>query len=218
MMFRAFTALILGVALSALAPAQALADKYKLGEHYFAISPAQPSPSDKIEVIEVFSYLCGACAQLQPHVETWKKKLPATVSFNYMPATWSAPWEQVGRAFYAAQALGVLDKTHGAFFQAIHAERQPMNDAQAIANWYAKNGGVSAADFTAAMQSSGVNIKVARTRTQVPRYGVESTPTLVIAGKYRLTGLSAGGWDNALELTDMLIAQEAQNRAQPKTP
>ena len=43
-------------------------------------------------------------------------------------------------------------------------------------------------------------------------YGVESTPTIVVNGKYRLTTASAGGYPQTLELTQWLVSKEAAGK------
>ena len=43
-------------------------------------------------------------------------------------------------------------------------------------------------------------------------YGVDSTPTLVVNGKYRYTVISAGGVPQTIELTQWLVAKEAAGK------
>jgi thiol:disulfide interchange protein DsbA len=210
-MMRFLSALILA-AVAPAAFAQAMVERFQQGVHYFPIEPAQATPTDTVEVTEVFSYACIHCAHFQPVVDGWKKKMPAGATFTYLPAAWNPGWEMLARAFYAAEALGVLDKTHKAFFDAIHVERRPFGGMEDIAAWFEANGGVKAADFLATANSSGVNIKVNRSKQMVPRYGVDGTPSVVVAGKYRITGGSAGGWQQVFEIVDYLVAREQAAR------
>jgi thiol:disulfide interchange protein DsbA len=46
----------------------------------------------------------------------------------------------------------------------------------------------------------------------VKAYGVEGTPTIVIDGKYRFDGRSAGGYAQMLELAQYLVAKEAAGK------
>ena len=52
-------------------------------------------------------------------------------------------------------------------------------------------------------------MKVNRAKQMVPRYGVDGTPTVVVAGKYRVTGGSAGGLDKVFDVVNFLVAKEA---------
>jgi thiol:disulfide interchange protein DsbA len=198
------------------ASAQSMVERFQEGQHYFRIEPAQPTATDKVEVTEVFSYACIHCANFQSTIDGWKKNKPAQASFVSLPAAWNPGWEMLARAYYAAEALGVLEKTHGALFKAIHVERRPFGSMQDLADWYAATAGIKADDFLAAASSSAVNIKVNRSKQLVPRYGVDGTPSVVVAGKYRITGGSAGGWPEVMQVVDFLVAKEAAERAAAK--
>lgn len=206
-MLRVMFAAVLALA----APAAFAQAKYTAGTDYFTIQPAQPTsaPAGKVEVIEVFSYACIHCAHFQPMVDAWKKKLPANVEFVYLPAAWSEGWEIVARAFYAAEALGVLEKTHANFFNALHVQHVQLQNFDDVAKWYAENAGVDAAQFKQVANSFAVNAKIQKSKQMIPRYGVEGTPTLVVAGKYRITGQSAGGLEKMFQVAEFLANQEA---------
>lgn len=211
-MLRFLPALLIGLALAPAAFAQNMVERFQEGNQYFVIEPAQPTAPDAVEVTEVFSYACIHCANFHGAVAQWKKNMPAGAKFTELPAAWNPAWEMLARVFYTAEALGVLDKTHKAFFDAIHVERKAFANLDEVAQWYATNGGVKAADFIATANSSGVNIKVNRSKQLVPRYGVDGTPAIVVAGKYRVTGSSAGGWDQVFEVVNFLVAREAAAR------
>jgi protein dithiol oxidoreductase (disulfide-forming) len=183
------------------------------GRDYYPIDPAQPTSSERIEVIEAFGYSCGGCAGFQPHVNAWKARLPADVAFSYMPVAWGGVWEIYARAYYAAESLGLLERTHDALFKAIHVERRTFRGAEDIAAFHAEHG-VTKEDFLATMNSFAVNAKIARSKQQLPRYGVESTPTMVVAGKYRVRGFSSeeGGFERVLAVANFLIEQERRTR------
>ena len=211
-MLRYLFALLATLCLAPSAFAQNMVEKFQLGTHYFAIEPAQSTPSDKVEVTEVFSYACIHCAHFQVVVDGWRKRMPAAASLSYMPAAWNPGWELMARAFYAAEALGILDKTHQAFYDALHVEHKPFASLDDIAQWHAAKAGIKADDFVAAATSSAVNIKVNRSKQMVPRYGIDGTPSVVVGGKYRVTGSSAGGLEQVFEIVDFLVTKEAAAR------
>jgi len=158
-------------------------------------------------VVEVFGYSCVHCAHLQPVVDAWKPKLASDVQFVYMPAVFGGVWEVYGRAFYAAETMGLLDKTHSALFNALHVERRPVRSVEDVAAFYADYG-TTQDEFMAAMQSFAVNAKIARAQQVVPRYGVEGTPSMIVNGKYRVMSPVQGGFPRMLEVVDALIAKE----------
>ena len=201
----AFLALLLA---APLASAQALAEKYQAGKHYFPIEPAQPTSSGaKVEVVEVFAYACIHCAHFQPLVDAWKKNMPAGASFSYMPAFFQPTFALFGRAYYTAEVLGVAEKAHDDLFKAIFVEQKPLHSMDDIASWYAQYG-VKADDFVKTATSFAVETKVTRANTLVQRYAVDGTPTMVVNGKYRVTGQSAGGYDKVFDVVNFLVAKE----------
>ena len=210
----ALLALLAAVLLATpLVSAQALPEKYQAGKHYFLIEPAQPTSSgNKVEVIEVFSYGCIHCAHFQPTVDEWKKKMPAGAAFSYMPAFFQPTFALFGRAYYTAEVLGVAEKAHADLFKAIFVEQKPLHSMDDIANWYAQYG-VKADDFVKTATSFAVETKVNRANQMVKSYNVDGTPSIVVAGKYRVTGASAEGYDKLFDVVNFLIAKEL---SQPK--
>jgi thiol:disulfide interchange protein DsbA len=191
---------------------------WEAGKHYFAVDPAQPTASgDKIEVLEVFSYACPHCAHFQPYAEQLKQALPEYASFGYMPAVFNPQWEPYARAFYAAQSLGVLDQTHQALFDALHRDHVPMHTIDDLAAFYEQHG-TPRAKFMSAAQSFEVESKLSRAMEIVKNDGIDGTPSIVVAGKYRITGASAGGYPQMIELVDFLVKKEHDAHAKPAKP
>ncbi len=220
-MLKRFVAVLFGLAVLPLAHAQAL--QYEAGKQYFLVEPPQPTTTgDKIEVLEVFSYACPACNAFQTIANKIKSDLPKNAQMAYLPAAFRTDedWPVFQRAFFAAQALGLVEKTHDAMFDAVwkegslkindpvsHKLVQPMPTIDDIAKFYAKYG-VKAEDFVGTANSFAVNAKIKRADAQVKAYGVDSTPTIIVNGKYRLTAQSAGGWDKVPALVTYLIDLE----------
>lgn len=178
------------------------------GKNYFLIEPPEPTASgDKVEVLEVFSYACVHCAHFQPYADEIKSKLPAYAQFSYMPAIFNDAWEAFARGFYTAQSLGLLDKTHQAMFDAVHRDHRQFGSFDDIAKFYGEHG-ADVEKFKQIATSFEIESKLTRSRTFVPKYGVDGTPTIIINGKYRLTGASAGGYPQMVALVDLLVKKE----------
>ena len=180
------------------------------GQDYFLVEPPQAtSTGDKIEVLEVFSYACPHCAHFQPYVEELKSKLPASAQFVLLPAVFQPAWEPFARAFYTARSLGVLDKTHQALFDAIHRDHQPLRSIDDLANTFYANYGIAAGTFLSTATSFVVEGELARGNTLVRDYHIDATPTLIINGKYRVTG----NGDRGIGFPEMVqIAHELVNK------
>ena len=186
---------------------------YTAGVDYIELDSAQTFGNGPgIEVAEVFGYGCIHCANLEPLISAWKARLPQDVDFVYVPAVFGGAWEAWARAFYTAETMGVLARSHDAVFKAIHGERVQIRNLDDIANLYTRFG-VDKQQFLATMESFAVNAKIARSAQQVPRWGVDATPTMVVAGKYRVAAPREGGFERMLDVVDFLVAKERAARA-----
>lgn len=201
-------------AAAAQSPAPAIAPQgppLVAGVDYDVVPNGQPfAPLDgKIEVVEVFNYVCPACAAFQPLVNAWKKKLPPDVRFTYVPAPFGPRWDPYVRAFYTAQTMGVAEQAHDALYNAIHVQKTlkgelGQDSPEDIARFYAQFG-VDPKQFASTMASFAIDGRYNRARQYIQREQVNSTPTLIINGKYKAKGKS---FPDMLRIADQLIAQE----------
>ncbi len=203
--------LLLGLFAVAVPPASAQTPT--AGVDYAEIPGGQPfAPfADGIEVVELFGYTCIHCANFESRLQQWKRGLPGDVRFKPVPVALAGFWVPYARAYYAAETLGVADRTHEDLFKALHREGSlPIQNASAseIASFYARHG-VDPARFVAAMNSPEVAAKVEQANQFAVRSGIEGTPTLVINGKYRVMGRN---FDDTLRIADYLIARERATR------
>ena len=187
------------------------ARQWQAGQDYFVIDPPQPtSTGNKIEVVEVFSYACPHCAHFQPYAEELKSKLPANAKFVLLPAVFQPAWEPFGRAFYTAKSLGLLDKTHQALFDALHRDHQPLHTLDDLANLFYANYGANPGNFLSTATSFVVEGDLAKGNALVRDYHIDATPTLIVNGKYRVTGLAERGigFPEMVQITLQLVKQE----------
>ena len=183
------------------------------GVDYVEIAGGQPFEpgSGKIEVVEVFSYTCPHCAQFEPIVLAWRGKQTADVKFTPVAGFFGGNPEPFAKAYYAAEAMGVLGKTHEAMFRAIHIDRS-LNahdaNAETISAFYGKFG-VDPAQFAGTMSSFAIDAKLKRANQFIQRSGVEGSPTVIVDGKYRVTGKTL---EDTLRVTTHLVAKERAAR------
>jgi thiol:disulfide interchange protein DsbA len=193
------------------ATSQAPADNLVEGEDYAVIAGGQPfqARNGKVEVVEVFNYICPACARFEPSFSAWKARQPADVRVTYLPAPWGAQWIPYAQAYYVADAMGLDGQTHGAMFKAIHidqtlpGEGKKPDDAK-VAAFYTRFG-ADAKQFLADMHSFGTDAKLKRGQQFIAQSQVGGTPTIVVDGKYRVLGRT---YDDMLRITDALVARE----------
>jgi protein dithiol oxidoreductase (disulfide-forming) len=187
------------------------------GKDYIAINPPQPTDSgDKIEVLEVFSYMCPHCNEFEPKLAPWIKQLPGNVQFRRMPVVFSRPsWETLARTYYSLEALGAVDKIHNKIFAAIHEENVILQNKDTLFDWIEKQG-VDRKKFMDAFNSFSVQGKVQRTTQRAQSYGVSGVPTVIVDGKYLVSSSQAGSYEKLLQVVDELIKTIQASKAPEK--
>jgi len=192
------------VAALALAPFAAAAQR---GGQYFELSPPQPVESgNKIEVIEFFWYGCIHCYNLEPRIDTWLKTLPKDVEFRRVPAVFNDRWAHDASIFYAFEALGLLDRLHRPFFDAIHRDRLRTDNWPALSQWLGRQG-VDAKKFEAAFKSFGVQSKTKRAIRLTAAYQIDGTPAMAVHGRYTVASSEA-----MLDTVNQLVAAVRKNK------
>ncbi|MDQ2702419.1 MAG: thiol:disulfide interchange protein DsbA/DsbL [Pseudomonadota bacterium] len=193
------------------AVAEEAASSLTPGVDYDLIKGGQPYEplNGKIEVVEVFGYICPACARFEPTFTAWKARAPADVRVTYVAAPFGEQWMPYARAFYVADAMGIVDQSHTALFHAIHLEGSLPREGQKpdeakVAEFYARYG-ADPKRFLSDMRSFSTEARIKRGQQFMIRTGVGGTPTLVINGKYRARGRS---YQEMMDITDKLIAME----------
>ena len=198
------------------APAAPAEWKYREGEHYARIVPTQPTlgGADKIEVAEFFFYSCPHCNDFEPIIKDWSENKPANVRFVQIPATWNNLLMLHARMYYTHEVLarnGQLadgEAFHNAVYTEIHRRGNRLATENSIRTLFERFG-VGAEDFDRAWTSFEVAQKIRVAQDLMRRYGISSTPTVVVNGKYRTGGAEAGGYSNLLELIDELVVRES---------
>lgn len=171
----------------------------------------------KIEVVEVFGYTCPHCAEFEPLVNSWRAKQTADVNFVPVAAPFGGYWVPYAKAFYTAESMGLVGRTHDAMFRAVHLERSlPVNGIKPVdfAEFYAKFG-ANKQQFESTYASFAIDAKLKRAEAFLTRSGVESTPNIVVDGKYRVIGKN---FEDMLRITDHLVAQERAARTGGAAP
>jgi len=155
-------------------------------------------------VIEFFWYGCPHCYNLEPQLESWVKKLPPDVQFRRVPAVFNARWGHDAAIFYTFEALGVLDKLHRPFFDAIHREGLRTDNPEALAQWLQKNG-VDPKKFNETLKSFTVQSKTRRAVQITTAYAIDGTPAMAVHGRYTVSVEQGGTREGLLQTVSHLV-------------
>ena len=173
---------------------------FNQGKDYVVLpNPVATATPDKIEVIEFFSYTCPHCLSLEPSAQAWLKRKPDNVAFVRIAVSFSPNWEPSARAYYAAEALGVLDKMHPFLFETVRSN--PRAGLDELAALFAEHG-VDQDTFRKAYSSFQTETQLRRGNQIAQRYKINGVPGIIVNGKYDVRSA------RMFETVDFLIAQE----------
>jgi thiol:disulfide interchange protein DsbA len=176
------------------------------GQDYELINPPQTTEKGKVEVIEFFSYMCPHCDHFDPVLNAWLKTLPKDVVFRRVPVIFRPQWEAPARLYYTLEAMGELDRLHGAAFTAIHREGVNLMTEAGVTDWAVKKG-LDRKKFSDTFNSFTVLSKTTASKQKQGAYGIPGVPAMVVAGRYRTPDNFSGGNDAMLKIVDELIAR-----------
>lgn len=204
---RTAIALVAAFAFAGLASAQSE------GKEFVRLKVPHPvETGNKIEVIEFFSYGCPHCADLEPYMQAWLKKLPADVQVRRVPVAFFAPWENLAKVYYTLESLGDDAKLTPEVFLAIHGpSRTNLAQEDKFVAWAATKG-LDGKKVDDTYKSFGVASKVARAKQIAQAYNIQSVPTIIVDGRFQLTSGTAGGHPNVPATIDAAIAAARAER------
>ncbi len=198
-----------GLFIAASLSTSAFADNSGLlaGVEYKKVYKEQSIAPFKMKVVEVFLYTCPSCYHLEPSLNKWLETKPKNIEFELMPAIFNKPeFVFLGKVFYTLKELGILDKAHKAYFDAIHRDNKHMRSVEELAEFFTQFG-ADKAKFIATFNSFKVDQLVRKARKLTQEYGIEGVPSIIVNGKYRTDVPMAGSpeelWEVVNKLTKM---------------
>ncbi len=197
----------------ALAPLNA-EEAYSIAGRYEPINPPQPtlsnSGNDKVEIVEAFWYGCPHCYRLQPLMDDYIHNAPDYVELRQLPVIFRIAWSMHARAFYIADALGIVEQSHAAFYKALHEDKRQMLTKEELQAFFADLG-IGDKEFDSLFRSFAIQSNLRKSEIMQRRYGVSGTPTLIVNGKYRITTRLAGSAADMIKTASILAAKEYAN-------
>ena len=154
-------------------------------KEYITLKTPQPVPEGKkIEVIEFFMYHCPACNMLDAPLDTWVKKQGDHISFKRIHVPRKGPNDVESHLFLTLQALNKEDALHKEVLKTWHEKRIQLQTDDKNIDWAVQNG-IDKDKFVEAYNSFSVDSKLKDLSRIVANYQVESTPTIVVDGRYQ---------------------------------
>lgn len=161
--------------------------QFNEGVHYTVVSETK---TEKPTVTEFFSLFCGHCYQGESMFQEFAKALPEGTSFKkshvtYIPRDNPEVGNGIVQAFIAMEKLGKSKELTKVFFDYIHRDQKDIKSLTAIKEIFVANG-VTAEEFDAAYNDKEVAAAATLMQKVWVDKQIESVPTLVVNGKYRV--------------------------------
>jgi len=178
----------------------------------YRVIPQQPvSDSGRIEVVEFFYYGCRWCNELEPYVRQWLPRKPVDVVFRLQPAIRNTRWMALTKAFYVLEAEGQLASLHGKVFRGYHRDGLNLEDEAVLTDWLAKQG-LARERVEELLHAPATMAKVEAAREATYAYRVETTPSVVVDGRYLTSTGMAGGVAVLMDVVEGLVALARDER------
>lgn len=186
------------------------AQEFKEREDFFKLPvPVETRNPEKIEVVEVFSYRCIHCYQLEPILNAWVLAQGDDVDFHRVPMH-RRNSRTLTQAFYTAKELDILPKVHIPMFEGFHLYGIDMSQPRQIERMFVREAGVDEDEFTRTFDSFAIATRVRQADARL--YRVQGTPTIIVEGRYLVDTVSAGSAEGMLLVASHLLAKVRAER------
>ena len=133
-----------------------------------------------VEVTEFLSFYCESCYAFEKSIPVIKGNFPKKIKWKTVPIYWAEGSSKPGEAYFLAEDAGMGEQMKKALFNANFVEKKDIGKVEVLESIAAKLG--LGFDFSRKLRT-GEKAKEAEKALALARaYGVEETPTLIIAG------------------------------------
>lgn len=206
-----FTFLSLFFSLGFIVISGAHAEPVKGRDYALLLNPQPTTSGDKIEVLEFFWYGCPSCYKLHPQIKIWQKKIPKDVSLKYIPTIFRKNWAPATKTFYTLEILDKKNNLHDKIYDAIHIEKIDLSNEKILFSWIEKQG-IDRKKFISIYNSFSVVNKSSQSSQMSRKYGLKGVPSLVVDGKYLISGRMGGTPQETIKTLDQLINKVRKER------
>lgn len=180
---------------------------YKAGIHYSVLNPAWDTETEDVVVYEFFGYTCPHCYSFQPYMKAFEQRNHGKVKLVRVPVVFHPSWKIYAQAYYTAESMGLLDKTHEAFFEAIHQHKKQFRTIEQVADWFSDSFAVDKGQFLSTAKSFMVDGMIRKSDQMMRQMQIQSTPTLVVNGKFKPNGKQLRSREDMMNVVDYLVSQ-----------
>ncbi len=190
----------------------AAAEEFRAGTHYQVLPEKLPTSyrgEEAGEIMEIFSYSCIHCFNLEPFVTAWKQGKPDDIRFTPVPVIFNSRQIPEAKAYYAGQFLDVIEQSHPSIYNEIHVNRNRLSSDEDFAEIFERFG-ISESEYMDMANSFAVNTRISLAQKITQMSQIQGTPSLVVNGKYLISGQMAGGNERMFSVAEWLVRNDPQ--------
>lgn len=180
-------------------------------------TPFEQVQKDKVEVLEFFAYWCPHCSDLDPIILKHSKTFASDTYFRTEHVVWE-PARDVGFARIAAAVnqSGLKYSVNPVIFDAVVKQgKTNLADPAVFSKWAVEQKAFDGKKLLAAYESFSNQTQVKQMANWTAEYNIESTPTVIVGGKYQVT--FNNGFAEGMKTIDELVQKVREERGM-KTP
>ncbi len=200
---------VAGVMFALAAPAQAALVEGK--DYQVLPQPIPQTQANKIEVLEFFGYFCVHCNHLDPillkHVRSW----PSDTYLRSEHVVWSPEMMGLARIAAAVNQSGLKMQANSAVFKAVYDEKRNLADPATFRQWAAQQTSFDGKKLIAAYDSFSNQADAKRMSDLAQQYQIDSTPTIIVGGKYKMQ-FQGGDWNEGMLKVEEMVAKVRAER------
>lgn len=133
-----------------------------------------------VEVIEFLSFYCDTCYSFERTIPVIKGNFPKKIKWKSNFIYWGKGSPKPGEAYLLAEEAGKGEKMKEAIFRAHFVEKKNIGDIKVLEEIGQKMG--LGTDFSKRLRAGDKAKDIQKALDMARAYGVDETPTLIIAG------------------------------------
>ncbi|MXZ56118.1 MAG: thiol:disulfide interchange protein DsbA/DsbL [Gammaproteobacteria bacterium] len=201
-------------------------EEYEAGIDYHVLdiqedTEADDSTSDaseKISVIEYFSYGCLACKKFEVHISSWLENKADDVEFKREAVVFQESWALLAKAYYTAVELDVLEAVHIPMFEAIHEDKRAMHEPKNIEQLFKQEAQIDSKVFRETFyEDTAIVDQILKIHERAQSMRIKNTPTVVVDGKYLVNTRTAQSRKRIFLIVDFLTDKVRAERQSVST-
>ncbi|UCH81792.1 MAG: DsbA family protein [Nitrospiraceae bacterium] len=158
----------------------------------------------QVEIIEFLSFYCGHCYHFERSIPVIKGNFPKKIRWKTVPVYWGTGSPKPGEAYLLAVDQGKGEEMKKALFDAVFVEKQDIGKLEVLEG-IGVNIGLGF-DFSTKLRGGEKAAAAAEAVKMAGSYGVNETPSLIIAGNLRTSpGKVNGNVDLLRDNTIMIL-------------